>query len=139
MLYWIIPLGLLVILFILAYAKRVQMLKSIENTEPSPNIINLSDKDFNQHIKKGVTVVDCYADWCMPCKVLSPVINEIADELAGSVKVCKLDVDANKSTAAKLGIRSIPTILIYKDGKPEQKINGVKTKSGLLKEIKRYL
>lgn len=111
------------------------MFKNIENTEVSKNVIILTDTNFKSQIKKGISLVDCWANWCMPCKLMNPIINDIADEIKGKAIVCKLDVDTNKKTASKLGIRSIPTIILFKDGEPVKTFNGVKTKSMLIKEI----
>ena len=79
-------------------------------------IIN-SEEQFNQVIEDGVTLVDFYATWCGPCKMLSPIIEEIAEEYNGKIKVCKVDVDNVESLAYKYNIRSIHAIMYFKEGK----------------------
>lgn len=115
------------------------MFKNIENTEVSKNVLILTDYSFENQIRKGITLVDCWASWCMPCKLMNPIINDIADEMIGKARICKLDVDTNKKTATELGIKSIPTIILFKDGKRINTYNGIKTKSMLIKELSNFI
>lgn len=108
---------------------------SKEQQTDSPNLIILTDKNFNETIKEGVTLVDFWAPWCMPCKIQNPVINQIADELKGKAKICKINVDEHKSSAAQMKIRNIPNIIIFKDGKAVKQLIGVKPKHTLLKVV----
>ena len=82
----------------------------------SPNVKHLTDTDFDNGISQGLTLVDFWAEWCGPCKALAPAIDKLADEFAGRVTVAKLDVDSNQRTPGKLGIRGIPTVMLFKDG-----------------------
>jgi len=109
------------------------------NRPASQNTIILSDQNFKQTIDQGVTLVDFWAAWCGPCKVQGPIVDEIADEIENSAKICKLDIDKNQGTAKMLGIRNIPTILLFKDGKQVEKFVGVKPKGVLLKAINSHL
>ncbi|MCD4696348.1 MAG: thioredoxin [Bacteroidales bacterium] len=109
------------------------------NKPPSENIKILTDDSFDKAIKTGVSLVDFWAAWCGPCKVLGPIVDEIADEIGDKANICKLDIDRNQKTAAKLGIKNIPTILLFKNGKPVDKFVGVKPKGILLKAINRHL
>ena len=84
----------------------------------SDAIIHLSDGTFDQTVQSGLTLIDFWAEWCGPCRALAPTINELADTYKGQVKVCKLDVDSNQESAARHGIRGIPTVMLFKDGKP---------------------
>ncbi|GAB4316594.1 MAG: hypothetical protein Kow00127_08100 [Bacteroidales bacterium] len=106
---------------------------------PSENTLHLTDKDFNQVISKGVTLVDFWAEWCGPCKVQGPIIDEIADEMKDEVKIAKLDVDHNPGPAQKLGVQNIPTLIIFKDGKPVERLVGVKPKGQIIKLLKKHL
>jgi thioredoxin 1 len=116
------------------------MIKNMDVNAPvSKNLIILRDVDFKKQIKTGVTLVDFWAPWCMPCKIQGPIVSEVADELAGKAAICKLNIDENKKTAAELGIKSIPTILIFKNGKIVKKMVGVKTKAVLVKAVKEQL
>ena len=135
--YWLIPVLLIVALLVVSFYKRYKMIKNMDNNAvDSTNLIILNDAGFKKQIKAGVTLIDFWAPWCMPCKIQGPIVSEVADELVGKAAICKLNIDKNKKTAAVLGIRSIPTILIFKDGKVVNKLVGVKSKSVLLKAVK---
>jgi thioredoxin 1 len=81
-------------------------------------IIHVSDETFDQEVLKSElpVLVDFWAEWCGPCKMLAPIVDEIAKEYEGRLKVCKLDIDANPLTAPKYGIRGIPTLMLFKNG-----------------------
>lgn len=99
----------------------------------SPNIKIAADQNFESEVLSSPipALVDFWAEWCGPCKALAPVINELADENAGKIKVFKLNVDDNPDTAAKYGIRGIPTLLFFKNGKVAEQSVGVSPKSNL--------
>ncbi len=84
----------------------------------SEHIINVSDASFENDIIKSTTpvLVDYWAAWCGPCKMIAPVLNEVADEYAGKLTVAKVDIEANPQSPAKFGIRGIPTLMIFKNG-----------------------
>jgi len=105
------------------------------NRPPSENIKILDDRNFGQVVGKGVSLVDFWAEWCGPCKVQGPIVDELADEMGEKANICKLDVDKNQNTARKYGIQNIPTMLIFKDGKPVDKLVGVKPKGAILKAM----
>ena len=112
--------------------------KKIKNTpeeETHSAIKQLSDANFQAQVKNGVTLVDFWASWCMPCKMMAPVLNETAEALGSTAKIAKLDVDSNQASSAKYGVRSIPTLILFKNGKEINRFVGVKTKDFLLKEI----
>ena len=125
------------ILFVVAvFFMRNNALKiSREQQTDSPNLIILTDRNFAETIKKGVTLVDFWAPWCMPCKIQNPVINQIANELKGKAKICKINVDEHKNSASQMKIRNIPNIIIFKDGKAVKQLIGVKPKHTLLKAL----
>ena len=91
-------------------------------------ILHLSSKDFKDTIASGTVLVDFWAGWCMPCKMLAPVIDEIAGEIGDSIKVGKIDVDAEGDLAMEYGIMSIPTVILFKNGKEAQRFVGVQPK-----------
>ena len=86
----------------------------------SDKIVQLTDDSFEADVLKasGLVLVDFWAEWCGPCKQLSPTVEEIASENQDKIKVCKMDVDSNREIAAKYGIRSIPSLIIFKNGEP---------------------
>jgi thioredoxin 1 len=102
-------------------------------------VVELTDSTFDNAISDSIVLVDCWASWCGPCRRMSPIIDELADDYDGKVKVCKLNVDLWRNTAAKLGIRGIPTILLYKNGRIYKKWVGVTDKSAIMLEINKLL
>lgn len=96
---------------------------------------NINDENFSEIIKKGNILIDCYATWCGPCKMLSPIINQLATEVKNYL-FYKLDIDKNEKIALEFNIKAIPTILIFKDGKLIKNEIGFKTKDELEELIK---
>jgi thioredoxin 1 len=103
----------------------------------SPNVLNLTEANFDHEVLNASTpvLVDFWATWCGPCKMIAPIIDEIADEAAGKVKVAKVDVDANQAISARYGIRAIPTLLLFKNGEVGEQIVGAVSKHDLLEKI----
>ena len=89
----------------------------------------LTDQNFTESIAKGLTLVDFYADWCQPCRMLSPTIAAIAEDYAGKVQVGKLNIDTAQNIAAKYGVMSIPTVILFKDGIAVEKKVGLSPKN----------
>lgn len=95
--------------------------------------VKVTDSTLTSEVQDGITLVDFWAPWCGPCKMLGPVLEELAAEFAPKIKIAKLNIDENNVTASQLGIMSIPTMVLYKDGQPVEKIVGYQPKE-LLKE-----
>ena len=97
------------------------------------DIQHVSDESFDSDVLNSdvPVLVDYWAEWCGPCKVIAPVLEEIASEYDGKIKVCKLDIDANEATPPKYGIRGIPTLMLFKNGKVEATKVGALSKSQL--------
>ena len=112
-------------------------IKNTPETETHSAIRELNDTNFQAQVKTGVTLVDFWAAWCMPCKMMAPVLNETAEALGNTARIGKLDVDSNRAASAKYGVRSIPTLILFKNGKEINRFVGVKTKDFLLKEIRK--
>ena len=102
-------------------------------------ITEVTDDSFENFKSKGVVLVDIYANWCGPCKNMSPIIDEISNEFHNKVKVGKLDVDKNSIVPASLKVRSIPTIVIFKDGEEVSKIVGSVSKAEISEELEKHL
>jgi len=99
----------------------------------SDRIVHLSDDTFEEQVLKddGPVLVDYWAEWCGPCKMIAPILDEIAQEYEGKVKVAKLNIDENPATPPKYGIRGIPTLMLFKNGNVEATKVGAVSKSQL--------
>ncbi|MDI3280706.1 MAG: thioredoxin [Bacillota bacterium] len=103
--------------------------------------VHLTDANFETEVlaAPGVTLVDFWAAWCMPCRAVAPVIEQLAEEYAGRAKIGKLNVDENPRMAAQFGIMSIPTLLIFKDGQVVDQIIGAQPKAVLRAKLDEWL
>ena len=97
----------------------------------------VTDSDFDQEVLEADTVVlvDFWAEWCGPCKMVAPVLDDLSQEYDGKIKFTKVDVDENPETAMKYGIRSIPTLLVFKDGSPVDQVVGAVPKAVIKKRL----
>jgi len=105
------------------------------------NTVEITDTNFETEVSESSVpvLVDFWAAWCAPCRALAPTVDAIANEYKGRVKVGKLDVDANGSTAARFNIRGIPTLLVIKDGQVKEQIVGAVDKSVIAKALDKHL
>ncbi len=133
---WIVLVIILIVMLGWAFFKRYKSLVNYDPSKDSNKLVILTDANFKATISKGVTLVDFWAEWCTPCKIQGPIVSDVAEEISDQAKIAKLDVQSNQKTAQQLGIRNIPTIIIFKDGKAAQQFVGVKTKSVLVKAVK---
>jgi thioredoxin 1 len=99
----------------------------------SEHIVHTSDDDFQEDVLNSdkPVLVDYWAEWCGPCKMIAPILTEVAGEYADKIKVCKLDIDSNQATPPKYGIRGIPTLMLFKNGEVEATKVGALSKSQL--------
>ncbi|MSO36416.1 MAG: thioredoxin [Acidobacteria bacterium] len=105
----------------------------------SENVKTLTDADFGESVKKGVVLVDFWAAWCAPCRRLAPTVDQLAAEYSGRITVAKVDIDENPMTPSKFMVRSIPTLLLFKDGDLKETIVGPAAKDDLAKLIDKHL
>jgi thioredoxin len=103
------------------------------------NLLHLNDENFETETSSGVTLVDFYADWCGPCRMIAPIIEELANEMNGKAKVGKLDIEAAQGVTAKYQVTSIPTIILFKDGEEANRVVGVRDKAALQSLIEEAL
>jgi thioredoxin len=107
----------------------------------SEKIETLTDATFDEHVKSSdvPVLVDFWAEWCGPCKMISPVLEEIAAEHEGKIRIGKLNIDDNLDVTRRFDVMSIPTLILFKDGEPQVRLIGAKPKGQLLEEISAYL
>jgi thioredoxin 1 len=103
--------------------------------------VAVSDASFETEVVQAdkPVLVDFWAEWCGPCRMIAPLLENIADEYADSLKITKLDVEANPRTTVKFGVEGIPTLILFKDGKPVERLVGYMPKDRLLSKIKPHL
>jgi thioredoxin 1 len=102
-------------------------------------IKQFNDDNFDQNISKGVVLVDFYADWCGPCRMLAPVVEELAQEMSGKVTVAKVDTDQSVNVAARFEVTSIPTLILFKEGQAIKRVVGLKDLEALRKLVSEAL
>jgi thioredoxin 1 len=107
----------------------------------SDKILTLTDQNFQEEIKASQTpiLVDFWAEWCAPCRMVAPVLDELAEEYDGKVRIGKLNVDQNRSMAAQYGVMSIPTLILFKNGELVEQMVGAQPKENLVKVIQSVL
>ena len=110
---------------------------SNDNLSDSTNIIHVSDESFEQEVLKSdrPVLIDYWAEWCGPCKMIAPILEEVADEYSTKIKIAKLNIDDNPETPPKYGIRGIPTLMLFKNGNVEATKVGAVSKSQLVSFI----
>jgi len=138
---WItfIVLGAVAFGFTLLMMVVKRKMSSIPSVPDSPKVVTFTDQNFSNRIKTGVILVDFWAAWCGPCKLMGPVLNDLAEQVNGKVTIGKVNVEEQKMTASKFKIRSIPTMILFKNGKEIHRFMGYKSKDYLLKELDRRM
>jgi len=129
----LIVIGVLIAIF---FVFRFIVMSKIKNTPmvaDHAKVLTLTDKNFQQQTKNKVLLVDFWASWCAPCRMMAPVLNDVASELTGNSHVGKVDIQQYQSLAQKFKVRSIPTLIILKNGIEINRFVGIKSKEFLLK------
>ncbi len=124
--------GAIVLLNIYA---RIKM-KNTPKVADSDKIITLTDKNFNQKTKGKLVLVDFWAEWCAPCRMMAPILNDLSNDLPDGKLVGKINIQIYQSMAQRFNVRNIPTLILFKDGKEVDRFVGVKSKDFLLKAMK---
>ncbi len=117
-----------------------EMIKRAKEKEGTSTPVEVTDVNFDETVRRSVlTVVDCWAAWCAPCRMMNPIIKELAEEYAGKILFGKLNVDENPKTATQYNVMGIPTLLIMKDGVEVDRMVGVAPKSSIHEKLKKYM
>jgi thioredoxin 1 len=124
---------------VIVFSSLLLSISSCKRGEKNGDLYILTTENFGDETAKGVVMVDFWATWCMPCKAMAPVIDEIASQTKGKVKVGKLDVDANGPIANKFGIQAIPTIIIFKEGQVVETLVGLQSKATIINALSKYV
>lgn len=103
-------------------------------------IVSVSDQSFKAEVEgQGTVLVDFWAPWCGPCKMIAPVLEELDGELGSELKIAKVNVDDNPESASRFGVMSIPTLIVFKNGEPVDKVIGFQSKDALKNVVTRHL
>ncbi len=102
------------------------------------NLVEFTDENFKDEANSGLVLVDFWAPWCGPCRMVGPVIEELAGDFEGQIKVGKLNVDDNQQTAMNFRVMSIPTVILFKDGQPVETMVGAMPKGAYLNKLGKY-
>jgi thioredoxin 1 len=103
-------------------------------------IVTVSDQDFKNEVEgQGTVLVDFWAPWCGPCKMIAPVLEELDQEIGEKLTIAKLNVDDNPESASRFGVMSIPTLIVFKDGQPVDKVVGFQSKDALKNVVSRHM
>lgn len=131
----LIVIGLLLATFYILRLLAMAKMKNTPMVADHAKVITLTDQNFQQQTKNKVVLVDFWASWCAPCRMMAPVLNDVASELKGSSQVGKVDIQQYQVLADKFKVRSIPTLILFKNGTEINRFVGIKSKDFLLNEI----
>ena len=129
--------GILIASLAALYLIAMRKMKNIPVVENHKNILTLTDKNFDHQTKNRIVLVDFWAGWCVPCRMMAPILNDVSAEINGNAFVGKVDIEQNQSLAQKHNIRNIPTMVLFKNGREVNRFVGVKTKDFLLNQIQK--
>lgn len=133
----VIILGLLLVAFGIVLFTAKSKMKNIPMVADHEQIITLTDKNFRHQVKDKVVLVDFWAEWCAPCRMMAPILNDVSTELSGNLHVGKVNIEQYQSLAQKYNVRSIPTLILLKNGTEVNRFVGIKSKDFLLQQIQK--
>jgi thioredoxin 1 len=131
----LIVIGLLIVTIFIFRSIAMAKIKKMPMVADHEKVLTLTEQNFQQQIKNKVVLVDFWASWCAPCRMMAPVLNDVATELKGNSHVGKVDIQQYQSLANKFKVRSIPTLILLKNGTEINRFVGIKSKEFLLKEM----
>ncbi len=114
-------------------------IRNMPEVPASSRLTDLNPSNFQQHTRSGVVLIDFWASWCMPCKMMAPILNEVAEEIGDKARVCKVNVEDHQQLSGRFSVRNIPTLILMKDGKEIDRFVGVKPKGFLIDKIYKAL
>jgi thioredoxin 1 len=127
--------GMIITVFGGLFFLVLNKMKKIPLVDDHKNIMTLTDKNFKLQTKNRLVLIDFWASWCAPCRMMAPVLNEVANELTGNSHVGKVDIEQYQSLAQKFQVKNIPTLILLKNGKEVNRFVGIKNKDFLLQQI----
>jgi thioredoxin 1 len=130
----IITLAVVAIFILLTLRARAAM-KNLPLVADHKNILTLTDKNFQSQVKNKLVLVDFWASWCAPCRMMAPVLNDVATEIESNSRIGKVNIEQYQSLAQKYKVRSIPTLILFKNGVEINRFVGIKSKEFLIKQI----
>ena len=133
----LIVIGVFIAVFFILRVIAMSKMKNTPMVADHANVLTLTDKNFQQQTKNKVVLVDFWATWCAPCRMMAPVLNDVASELSGNLHVGKVNIEQYQSLAQKFKVRSIPTLILFKNGTEINRFVGIKSKDFLLQQIQK--
>lgn len=133
----LIILTVLIAIFFILRSVAMAQLKNTPLAADHEKVLTLTDKNFQQQTGHQVLLVDFWASWCVPCRLMAPVLNEVATELNGGARIGKVNVEEYQELAAHFKVKNIPTLVLFKNGQEVDRFVGIKSKDFLLKEIEK--
>ena len=131
----LIVIGVIIVAFFIFRTITMAKMKNTPLVADHAKVLTLTDQNFRQKTKGKVVLVDFWASWCAPCRMMAPVLNDVSAELSGNSHVGKVDIQQYQSLANKFKVRNIPTMILFKNGTEVNRFVGIKSKDFLLKEI----
>lgn len=131
----IVIIALIVVVFVILLLVAKSKMQNTPLVADHEKVLTLTDKNFQQLTKNKVVLVDFWASWCVPCRMMAPVLNDVSAELSGNAHVGKVDVEQFQSLAQKFKVRSIPTLILFKNGTEINRFVGAKSKEFLIQQI----